>query len=45
MGVHRNPFVKVDIMGGPFVIIDRDWVINAQRSGYVKSDRELVVPD
>ena len=45
MGVHRNPFVKVDIIGGPFVLIDRDGVINEQRSGYVKSVRELVVPD
>jgi len=45
VAVHRNPFVKVNITGGPFILIDRDGVINEQRSGYVKSLAEFVVTD
>jgi D-sedoheptulose 7-phosphate isomerase len=45
VSVHRNPFVKVDITGGRFVLIDRDGVISEQRRDYVKSVAELVVRD
>lgn len=43
--MHHNPFVKVDIRGGRFVLIDRDGIINEHRPDYVKSVAELVVPD